>query len=267
MKRAATQRQLFLIGADLLNSLSVEEIEATYADMVEMGIAQPPYTEFDIRMPLWAYAKSLGRFLDRYNEEYAKLERERRRLVGEGEPAKIDLVELSSEQKDTFAASPFDLNYSFTFGTDGRSDQQWFMSLHGRASNKHPVSSPQTADRVLMMFVVLLATRNVTRDVKINKLAKLGIGKNSYSKTTTLRIGEVTETSGEQTGLGVHRRPHLRRGHIRRQKYGPGFQFEKKIFVQAVFVNADDGWIAERTAYNVSRAEPPLALANAEPQG
>jgi hypothetical protein len=103
------------------------------------------------------------------------------------------------------------------------------------------------------MFCVLLATRNVTREVKTSKLAKLGIGKNSYSKTTTLRIGNVTELQGSEAGIGVNRRPHLRRGHIRRQKYGPGFQFEKKIFVQAVFVNADEDWIAERTAYNVSR--------------
>lgn len=103
------------------------------------------------------------------------------------------------------------------------------------------------------VLLVLLATRNVIRETTVSKAARLGIGKNRYPYTTTLKLGAITETAKDGAGVGAARRPHLRRGHIRRQHYGPGNEFVKRIWVQPVFVNATEGWIAPRTAYNVSK--------------
>jgi hypothetical protein len=255
MTRARVVRQLFLIGPDLLNCLSVEEVEATYADMVEMDIAKPPYAEFDIRMPLMAYGKNLGRFLDYYKTDLEKLEHGEQASLGKEERnLLIGLSVLSDNEIKVLSSMNFDLNYSFNFDDNSKEQHSFFLSRNNWVSGKKHIASKEATDHVFKMLVVLLATRNVIREVKPNKLAKLGIGKHLYASTTTLKIGNVTETGGEQTGAGIVRRPHLRRGHVRRQKYGPGLQFEKKIFIEAVFVNADEGWIAERTAYNMSRA-------------
>lgn len=36
------------------------------------------------------------------------------------------------------------------------------------------------------------------------------------------------------------------------QHFGPKNELRKKIWIEPVFVNADEDWVAARTAYNVS---------------
>ena len=108
-------------------------------------------------------------------------------------------------------------------------------------------------------LLVALAAKNAVKTTKENKLAKLGIGKknpkNSYAYTTTISIGKITETTeGEGGSGGWTVRPHLRRGHIREQRYGPNNQYSKKVFIQPVFVNASGDFINSRAAYNVKVA-------------
>jgi len=45
-------RQCFNISRSITNAFSHEEVNATYADMQEMGIAHLPYPDIDIIMPL-----------------------------------------------------------------------------------------------------------------------------------------------------------------------------------------------------------------------
>src|SRR6185295_12416504 len=49
--RLSPTRQCFLIERDFVKAFSVEEVEATYRDMVEMEIANPPAPEFDVILP------------------------------------------------------------------------------------------------------------------------------------------------------------------------------------------------------------------------
>jgi hypothetical protein len=106
-------------------------------------------------------------------------------------------------------------------------------------------------------LIVLLATRNAVKHTTENKLAKLGIGKKnkrrySYSTTITLPDELELEADPEHHTQGKPKCPHLRRGHIRRQHWGPARAYEKKVWIAPIFVNADHDFVATRTHYNVS---------------
>jgi hypothetical protein len=107
-------------------------------------------------------------------------------------------------------------------------------------------------------LIALLATKNIVKTRHVDKLAKLGIGKkrykHRYTYTTTLRVPrheECEDDDSEHKPTGKHKIPHLRRAHLRRQHYGPGFKFYKQILIPSVFVNADADFVSQREAYNV----------------
>lgn len=106
------------------------------------------------------------------------------------------------------------------------------------------------------LLIVMLATRNVVKTTKQHKLAKMGIGKKSWRSqfdyTTTISLPAELEDDPDRPPTGTAKAPHLRRGHVRRQHFGPGRQYEKKIWVAPVFVNADPDFVNHRKAYNVS---------------
>ena len=134
----------------------------------------------------------------------------------------------------------------------GMINQKQFEKEKGEAEN--------TIIHILNLLIVALATKNVDRKNKPNTMAKQAIKptaiKKDYEYTTTLTIGKVLgaerEGGGDTGGWKV--RPHLRRGHIRDQKYGPRLEFTKQIFIQPVFVNAADNLVLHRKAYNVRKA-------------
>lgn len=107
-------------------------------------------------------------------------------------------------------------------------------------------------------LIVLLATKNIEKQTTETKLQKL---KNKtrkrgstyrYSGITTLRIGKIVDSSDTILNSRDPVRPHLRRGHIRNQRFGEGYKESRQIFIQPVFVNADDGWIEnQRKEYRV----------------
>jgi hypothetical protein len=110
------------------------------------------------------------------------------------------------------------------------------------------------------LLVVILSTKNIEKNDVVDKdlvrgrFNKSKAYRKDYPITTTITIGKISETHTSSEHGGGTCRPHLRRGHIRTQKYGPNWELSKKIFIEPVFVNADEGWIAERRAYNVKAA-------------
>ena len=90
---------------------------------------------------------------------------------------------------------------------------------------------------VLDTLIVLLATKNHIKEVRLDK----DIAKGRYNKkqayrkdypiTTTISIGKITETYESKGGTGSPKRPHMRRGHIRTQHYGPKNELTQKIFI------------------------------------
>ena len=107
-------------------------------------------------------------------------------------------------------------------------------------------------------LVTTLATKNVIKETQ--EIKKHGPKSKKRPRThkyiTTIKIGKITETySSNESSAGYTVRPHLRRGHIRNQHFGEGNKEIKKIFIQPVFVNADEGWIEnQRKAYVIKAA-------------
>jgi hypothetical protein len=114
------------------------------------------------------------------------------------------------------------------------------------------------AAQLIRLLVVSLGTRNVERVTKRNSLARFGLGKKpgaDYDYVTTIRMGKlVVYDDDEPNHVGDTRRPHLRRGHVRNQHYGPKNQYIKRVWIAPVFVNGYVPGDDHRTAYNVVKS-------------
>jgi hypothetical protein len=115
-------------------------------------------------------------------------------------------------------------------------------------------------ERIASILITLLATRNAVKETTRNKAARLGIGGKKpgstkrYEYVTTITVPAAAEMEDDaEHAPGIKRAAHLRRGHIRRQHYGPRNQMVKLKFINPVFVNADADWVSTRAAYNVTR--------------
>lgn len=236
--------QLFVFGVELLSAMEPEEVEATYKDMIELKINKPPFSEFTIQLP---YGKTFRRILLADSDL----------VVDEDLDVPFRLVYKISNLNDTqaninctFMAAYKDRPWKFYNYIDGLMARK---DLDIQARDILTKTCYHVSAYYLSYLIVLLATRNVERVMSHNRLAKFGRGKQDYEYVTTLKIGKITEYEdrpANMTGLTV--RPHLRRGHVRRQHYGPNMTYIKKIFVQPVFVNGYRPEDDKRKAYNVS---------------
>lgn len=104
------------------------------------------------------------------------------------------------------------------------------------------------------LLIALLATRNVEKSMRENKLKKLGIGRKSdrFDYITTVGLPKHLDDDEDHPPTGSAKAPHLRRGHIRRQHFGAGNQEIKKVWIAPVFVNADPSFVGGRQAYRIA---------------
>lgn len=252
--------ELFLISRDVVAAASMEEVDATYADMQELGIAHMPYglVDIDINAKL--------SFPDDGNDMMFLLCDDS--AIGSppltGQP-RLDQVktmfrELKSDDKRVNVKIKFQYR-------DGKCElilvwvhDTWF-ELHSGGWHRQCAEFRETAERYKKLLVVALATREIVKTRTKDKLLAMGIGKHKrdnhrpiYTTTISLPIRSVSGASGPASShAGISLRPHLRRGHPRQQRHGPNFEYIKKIWVPPCFVNADDGYVSTRFSYNTSR--------------
>jgi hypothetical protein len=236
-------RQLFRISDSIWDSISFNDMKKTVKDMNEMGLALPPFKSLAIEVKLKFFEK-LAQSLDKKSNVTSEHYNDRLYLEVDFD----DPTQSIYEGDVSWGAHIIDENGRISLD-----------NLHDR-DETYTEWVLMTLTLCMQLLIVLLATKNTKIERIVNKQLMRGKFNKSqeyrlkFPITTTISIGKITETY-TQDGEDIRNvRPHLRRGHLRTQHYGPKNELTKKIFIQPVFVNASEGWIAERKAYNISMA-------------
>jgi len=209
----------FIMELGIVKAVSLEEISATSLALLELGLYKLPYDKVDIQFQFdeIAISQDTGKPFDQKLGPNAAVLFTDVHLEGYGKVYSVwgdKIVE--------------DITYEC-----GDENPQYLAAL----------------------LITLLATRNIVKTRKENKLLKLGIGKHNgkvkYRYSTTISIPKDLDADPDNHTPGKTKCPHLRRGHIRSQHYGPKNAYIKKIWIQPVFVNADEDFVSTRTHYNM----------------
>lgn len=251
--------ELFIIGEGAWRALSPPEVEATIADLQQLGLCQLPYPKVSVMLGGWAALPVSAdadnpRDIDRLPDDVALL------YTG---------VTLSGWETAWVIDQRSGKGWRLRRDADGvmhhahetpiaiRLGDTDFQAAGDTGHMYDNATASDLADDMLgKALVTLLATRNAVKSRRENKLAKLGIGNkrkvaNRYRYTTTISLPDELPIDDEHKPTGAAKAPHLRRGHIRRQRYGPELKFTKPKWIEPVFVNADPGFVSQRDHYNI----------------
>lgn len=250
--------QLFRLSPEIWKYTNLDDINQTFKDMMELDLDCAPYSNFAIEikvifinglyhMDYVSEKEKNWTMLIEYEMEKFKVEDY---IAGQGTEGFRNLfITIIDEHKKVLTKKANISNFikngkKFNIPnnlTEGGAEDMWYIACDCRA-----------------ILLVMLATKNakqeklVNRDLLAGKHNKKNVYRKDYPYTTTISIGKITENYTNNGDDSKSVRPHLRRGHIRTQSFGPNRSFEKKIFIEPVFVNASEGWIGKRSAYNVS---------------
>jgi len=243
-------RNLFIIDSATMKAVSQETITQTVADLKTLGLYKLPYNRVAVRMPLdvcCVTADKPGFFVENL-QKY-----------------KGGALDFVKDPKTGRWRSNFGPDHCVEFrnlNLEGEPTELWFI---------HEINTPRWrpyefrdtkarwdnhAEVVSDLLITLLATKNALKRTHHNTLAnripcKRPGSTRAYEYVTTISIPSELEDDTEHPPTGGTKCPHLRRGHIRRQHYGPKMAFIKQIWIEPVFVNADPTFVSHRKAYNL----------------
>lgn len=237
--------QLFVILKETFDALSADETSATVAALREAGLYALPFPTVDVRIAgdcvaFCQYSPALDKAIaDGHcvrDGEYVG--------TNYGDGHWMDYRNISLDHCRYIKEECIERGHAFLSACRERVTE-WGDSEFG--------PNERERDAVANLLIVLLATRNAVKTTVRRKSAALGIGKNKHEYTTTISLPREMEDDPDHAPKpGGTRCPHLRRGHNRRQHYGPRSALVRTQWIAPVFVNADKEWTRTRVAYNVS---------------
>lgn len=248
MEKESNNLQVFRLSRQVIEASGTrDQIKDIFADMKEAGIAQFPYNQFAIEIT----ASAVAVFANKYSPRPEK-----------GDYAGVDVESIEGfELLDSIFVEFNVVENLRVFSTMTLIPKIGKPIVVNKKNEEKMGKYLDTFCAWLACFlIVLLATKNIEKTTKFHK--DISKGKTSsatkhrerYAYTTTLTIGRITENYDGSEFTGMSRRPHLRRGHVRTQHYGPRNEMTKKVFIPSVFVNGSEDLKSNRVAYNVSIA-------------
>jgi hypothetical protein len=260
MEQENSDLQVFRLSKELVNCsiLDRDYVESIFIDMCEAEVAHPPYQRFALEFDLDTFLELLRIICFDWDDE------KQRRNVRDGLSSvrKIfieyfidDLILCGRPKTEKKFYCPLVKGRFVKVLHNNSTEQTWF-----NFENKPENVIMTISWWIFAFFLVLLSTKNIKKTTKIHecmtrrKVPDSKKYRKGYPYTTTLTIGKVTENYDGSEFTGVSRRPHLRRGHVRTQHYGPRNEMTKKVFIPSVFVNGSEDLKSNRVAYNVSFA-------------
>ena len=243
MKQKTVKPPLFRIASKVWAALDPDTMLDTMYAMQEMDIWSPPYMHFVVESPLLMEGKTWGKVIVNKKED------EERQWMSD----KYWRVEFKCNDDEEYI-----INNGRMFEYDGficgdpRGDIP-FSYLQLRPENAEWID--HWVEVLFDALIILLATKNAEKKTIINdarsRTHREREDSKKYVTTTTIKIGAITETVLSEGGTGRTVRPHLRRGHVRQQRFGEGREQIKKVFIAPCFVNADKDWVDINKDYKV----------------
>lgn len=239
--------ELFMIDQKAVEATNLDDVNRTFHEMASIGIAAPPVNRlvigFDPRI-----------FISGFYPEDGNVEMDNnvRRILADNPNVFVAADIIYTPQSD------IEKDHDDIFMATLELRKAWIDRRTLKYTSEFTIvhkDEELTFHVMLKTLVVLLATKNAQKDRVENKAnsssAKTRNASKNFAYTTTIRIGKITENC-KSGGTGSPMRPHLRRGHVRNQRYGEGRREIKQIFIAPVFINADKEYVeSQRLAYKI----------------
>jgi len=145
------------------------------------------------------------------------------------------------------------ISHSFTAGEHVREYNKHFGAERGDIDGK---KLEQELTSLVIDLICILARPGTARETTENKAMKHLRERAKHVNQraryiTTLSIGTHARQAPRGEPTGATRIPHDRRGHYRTQRYGPGRQFVKTIWIDETQIHPGQERTREREAYHV----------------
>lgn len=241
MKNRPNQH-LFQISHETWAATDPQTVNTIAEDLKSLDLFRLPYDFVTVRLPLTVTATDQDVshiwVKERWKDCFEMREDGKYHWVHEGVYFDVEL--FGEHNVRVFADKPTPMFKPFSFIADRRPNGDALKVCD--------------AEYIKSLLIALLATRNAVKSTKHCALRKYGINpaKNRFDYITTISLPRDLPEDTEHKPTGQKRCPHLRRGHKRDQRHGPKNSYVKSIWIAPIFVNADENFVNQRKAYNVS---------------